>query len=55
MQDVRRLCGAVLGIACAAAPAAGTELKVDYRITLAGLTLGSAELHAKITGDRYDL
>lgn len=55
MQSLRHLCGALLGIACAATPAAATELKVDYRITLAGLTLGNAELQAKIMGDRYDL
>ncbi len=37
------------------APAAATDLKVDYRITLAGLTLGKADLEAKLNGDRYDL
>lgn len=36
-----------------AAPAA--SLKVDYRITLAGLTLGSADLTGAFDADRYDL
>ncbi len=38
-----------------AGSANATDLRVDYRITLAGLTLGSADLQAKFVGDRYDL
>jgi hypothetical protein len=55
MQVLRRLCGAVLIGAAAIVPATAADLKVDYRITLAGLTLGNADLRAKIDGDRYDL
>ncbi|MDB5559239.1 MAG: hypothetical protein JWQ36_2173 [Enterovirga sp.] len=55
MQVLRRSCGAVLAMACAVFPARAADLRVDYRITLAGLTLGSAELKAKLDADRYDL
>jgi hypothetical protein len=55
MQVLRRSCGAVLAVACAVFPARAADLRVDYRITLAGLTLGSAELKAKLDADRYDL
>jgi hypothetical protein len=55
MPVLRRLCGAVLIAACSAIPAWATALKVDYRITLAGLTLGSADLKATVDGERYDL
>ena len=54
MQGLLRLCGAVLA-SISAASAGATDLKVDYRITLAGLTLGSADLQAKFVGERYDL
>lgn len=37
------------------APAAAASLKADYRITLAGLTLGSADLTGRFAGERYDL
>ena len=38
-----------------AGPAGAASLKAEYRITLAGLTLGSADLTGRFTGDRYDL
>ncbi|NNM71671.1 DUF3108 domain-containing protein [Enterovirga aerilata] len=55
MQVRLSLLGAALLAACAAPPVAAADLRVDYRITLAGLTLGKAELRAKIEGERYDL
>lgn len=54
-QAARTLLAAALLAAVTAGPAAATDLKVDYRITLAGLTLGTADLQAKFSGDRYDL
>lgn len=43
-------------IAClAAGPAVSASVKIDYRISLAGLTLGNADLAGTFDGDRYDL
>ena len=39
----------------AAAPANATSLHATYRLTLAGLTLGNAELDGKFTDERYSL
>lgn len=38
-----------------AGPAAATALRVEYRLTLAGFTLGQAELAGTFAGERYDL
>ncbi|MDB5511265.1 MAG: hypothetical protein JWR08_748 [Enterovirga sp.] len=46
---------AVLLWASFAGQAAAATLKVDYRITLAGLTLGSADIAGSFEGERYDL
>lgn len=40
---------------CAASTAQAVSLKADYRITLAGLTLGQAALTGNFTGERYEL
>jgi hypothetical protein len=55
MQILPRVFGAALLALAGTGHAAATDLKVDYRITLAGLTLGNAGLVAKFAGERYDL
>lgn len=50
----RTVAAAVLGLALAA-PAHAADVKVDYAISLIGLTIGSANLQAKVDANRYDL
>lgn len=44
-----------LALAAAAAGADAATLKVDYKITLAGVTLGQADLVGAFEGERYDI
>ena len=55
MLVLRRFCGAALLVCGLCEQAAAADLKVAYRLTLAGMTLGNAELAAKISGEKYDL
>lgn len=50
----RHLWAAVL-LAAMTASAGATSLRVDYRISLAGLPLGVADLTGSFSGERYDL
>lgn len=53
---VRPYAGAIALLATlAAAPASAASLKADYRITLAGLPLGQADLVGNFNGERYEL
>lgn len=54
LASARRLAVAS-SLAVLPAAASATTLKVDYRITLAGLSIGNAALEGKFEGDRYDL
>lgn len=45
----------VVGFSLAAAVAQATTLKIDYRITLAGLTIGNADYTGTFEGERYAL
>lgn len=53
----RGACLALLGMAALALPnaARAADLHVTYRLTLAGLTIGSATLRGAFEGERYDL
>lgn len=55
MRSLTFASAAWAALAFLAGPAAATTLRVDYRITLAGLSLGQADLTGIFAGDRYDL
>lgn len=44
-----------VGFCLVALAAEATTLKIDYRITLAGLTIGTADYAGTFEGDRYDM
>jgi Protein of unknown function (DUF3108) len=55
--DLKARLGVVSLAVCvlAAAPSRATALKVDYRISLAGLPVGSADLAGRFEGSRYNM